>query len=94
MSKIKSGLVLIAIGIGMNVMGRVMASQPWVLTSPSPIFIGFFVLLMVASLVVGLFGVFRLIAGLLGRKKPAEAPRVTSPNNGVWPPPPKPPDAS
>ena len=70
-----------------------MASQPWVLASPSPMFIGFFVLLTVASLVVGLFGVFRLLVGLLGRKKPVELLKGRPPTEGVWPPAPKPPDA-
>ena len=98
MSKVKSGLILIAVGIGVNVIGMnvlvLLMTQHWVLTPPSPIFLGFFVLFMVASLMVVLFGVFRLIVGLLGRKKPAETPRVTLPNEGVWPPAPKPPDAS
>lgn len=92
MSKLKSGLVLIAIGISVNVIGRVMISQPWVLASPSPVFIGFFTLLMVASLIVGLFGVFRLVVGLLGRRRRAELLGITSPSEGVWPPAPKPPD--
>lgn len=94
MSNVKSGLILIAVGIGMNVTGRVMASQAWVLASPSPMFIGFFVFLAIASLVVGLFGVFRLLVGLLGRKKSVGLSRVTPPSEGVWPPAPKPPDAT
>lgn len=89
MSKVKSGLVLVAVAIGMNVTGRIMASQLWVLASPSPMFIGFFALLMVASVVVGLFGVFRLVVGLLTRKKRDEPSEIIPPTEGVWPLPPK-----
>ena len=90
--KVKSGLVLIVIGIGMNLTGRTLGTQAWVLASPSSVLAGFFALLMVASLVVGLFGLFRLMVGLLGQKK---TPLVesASPSENTWPPAPKSPDA-
>ena len=79
-----------AVAFAMNMTGRFMLSQAWVITSTSLLVAGFFALLMVASLVVGLFGLFRLIVGLLIRKKQSHSIGATSPREGVWPPAPQP----
>jgi len=92
MSKTISGLILIAVGVGMYQAGQMLASLsfplPWALVYP---LIG---LLEFASLVVGLFGLFRLIVGFFSPKKKATAARETPPGKGVWPPAPKPPGAA
>ena len=51
---------------------------------------GFFALLMVVSVVIGLFGMFRLIVGLLSRKKQVAPSEMTLPSEDFWPPAPKP----
>ena len=90
MSKTKSGLILIAVGAGMYLTGQMLASLPQ--TAPAPpwtpvtlltVFLGF------SSMVVGLFGLFRLIVGLLSRKKQVIVESDAPPSEGVWPPAPK-----
>jgi len=87
MSKTKSGLILIAVSAGMYLIGPMLAFRPsplpWALTYSLIEFLEF------ASLVVGLFGVFRLIVGLLSRKTQAKITNEPPPADGVWPPAPK-----
>lgn len=68
MSKTTSGLILIAVGVGMYLAGQVLSSIRWVLVSQSWV-------LVFAALVVGLFGLFRLIVGLFSPKKEVKAAR-------------------
>ena len=65
MTKVQSGGLLLGIGIVLNVIGRLVAPQ--VRASQNVTFAGLLVVLMLASVVVGLFGIFRLIVGLLNR---------------------------
>lgn len=81
MSKTKSGLTLIAIGIGIYQADQMLASPLMGLVA-------------FASMVVGLFGLFRLIVGLLSPKKQTKAGSEMPPSEGVWPPAPKPPGAA
>ncbi len=87
MSKTKSGVILIAIGAGMYLIGQMFASLP----SPIPWALTFALvgLLEFASGVVALFGFFRLIVGLLSRKKQAKITSEPPHAEGVWPPAPK-----
>ena len=65
MTKTKNGLILIGTGILMNVMGRILMG---LLRDTNGVVIsGFFALWMLASAVVLLFGIFRLIMGLISR---------------------------
>ena len=91
MTKIKSGVILIAIGIAMNLVGRVVAVGTDAKTSPSVMVAGILALWMIASVVVCLFGLFRLIAGLVSKKR-QPAPMQAQDQEGTWPPAPKPPD--
>jgi len=71
MTKTKSGLILIAIGVGLNIIGT-FASR-FHLPVPSLLILAIFrSVLMLASVVVILFGFFRLIVGLVSRKKRVE----------------------
>ncbi len=91
MTKIKSGLILIAVGIGLNIFGRLVATFAPTLMASLPI-TGTLALLMVASVVLVLFGIFRLIVGLVSKKEQAKTSSAMSVDNTVWPPAPKPPD--
>lgn len=92
MTKGKSGAVLIAVGVAMNLVGRVVAVGMDAKTSPSVMVAGILAFWMIASVVVCLFGLFRLIAGLV-RKKRQPAPTQAQDQEGAWPPAPKSPDA-
>ncbi len=91
MIKIKSGVILIAVGVAMNLVGRVVASDTDAKTSSSVMVAGILALWMIASVVVCLFGLFRLIAGLVSKKR-QPAPTQVQDQEGIWPPTPKPPD--
>lgn len=69
MTKIQSGLTLIGTGIVLNVVGRLVI--PFTRSSPNVIVAGVMALWMIASLVLVLFGLFRLIAGLVSKTPPA-----------------------
>ena len=92
MSKTKSGFLLIVLGFCLNLGGRSLIAHSDTPTVESPAFAGFIALLMVASLVIGLSGVFQVIIGLAARKK-AKPTAFLPHEEGVWPPAPKPPDA-
>lgn len=90
MSKTKSGLLLIAVGVGMYQIAQMLTSLSrmphalsWIPVSLLIGPLGFF------SLVMGLFGLFRLIVGLLSQKKQAKTNSEPPPGEGVWPPAPK-----
>ncbi len=92
MSKTNSGLLLIVAGVAMNVAGQMLGSVqlplPWALAYPLT------GLLVFASLVVGLFGVFRLFVGQFSPEKRVKPEEDRPPAEGVWPPAPKPPGAA
>ncbi|MEO7714569.1 MAG: hypothetical protein ABIY70_00065 [Capsulimonas sp.] len=98
MSKIKSGLILIAVAIGMNLIGRGLALGLGTITVDSPSWLNpffgmaytvFLMVWMLASLVIGLFGAFRLVAGLLVRRQRAKQGVAAPVPAGAWPPPPR-----
>lgn len=65
MTRVHSGLIMIGAGILMNVVGRLLMAATS--GSPNPALAGFFLVWMAASVVLGLFGLFRLITGLVRR---------------------------
>jgi len=69
MSKVQSGLLFIGIAVLVNLGGRLLPALPP--GSQNIGYAGFVVVLMLGSLVFGLFGLFRLISGLL-QKKPKD----------------------
>ena len=93
MSKTKSGIILIGIGIAMNLLGRVAVlshSSPSAPSQTELVFSMFMALWMCASVVVVLFGIVRLVWGLLTRKKVSVSPGQESApiDPTLWPPPP------
>jgi hypothetical protein len=71
MSKIQSGMLLLAIGIGLNVLFRSLpgnshAATPETVTGLDVARAFAIMLLTLASVVIGLFGAFRIIVGLIG----------------------------
>ena len=66
MSKVQSGGLLIGIAILLNITGRFLA--PAIRSSQNVTVAGLMALLMVASIVIGLFGLFRLVSGLAGKR--------------------------
>ena len=70
MSKAQSGLILIGIAIVMNVAGRLIPSPKPGGDNPAAAMLlsGIILALMFASVVIGLFGLYRLVGGLLTRK--------------------------
>lgn len=93
MTKTTSGLTLIAVGVGLNIAGRlVLRLHP---AAPSLLILaGSQAILMISSVVVALFGLFRLAVGSMSRKKPAEACANPAVDETIWPPAPKPPEDS
>lgn len=63
MSKKQSGFILILIAVIMNVVGSLLSSVAN--TTGSAALVGFVALLMFSAVVVGLFGLFRLMVGLI-----------------------------
>jgi hypothetical protein len=63
MNKVQSGAVLIIAGILMNIAGRFFP------TPHDVIFAGCIAVWMIASVVIGIFGLFRLISGVV-KKSP------------------------
>lgn len=93
MTKTKSGLVLIVVGVGLNVLGRFTLRLP--LPVPSLLFkAGLEAILMIASVVIILFGLFRLIVGLLSNNKQTKPDVNAATDDTIWPPAPRPPDAT
>ena len=70
MNKIQSGLILIVAGIGLNVLGRLLI--PVTRPNPSVVVASLMAIWMVASLVLVLFGLFRLIVGLVTKNNSAK----------------------
>ena len=66
MSKVQSGGLLIAIAVLLNIGGRFLPLGAR--DSQSAGSATFLAILMFASVVVGLFGLYRLISGLVGKK--------------------------
>jgi hypothetical protein len=66
MSKTQSGLILIGVAIAVNLVMRLLVGA--IDNSQSVGFVGLMAVVMIASLVIGLFGLFRLISGLLSKK--------------------------
>lgn len=66
MSKTQSGLILIGIAIVINLVGRLLLGVTR--DSNNVGIAGFMALIMLASVVMGLFGLFRLISGLISKK--------------------------
>ncbi len=67
MSKVQSGLVLIGVGVAMNLLGRLFLT---VVRSLSNLLLtGLMAFWMFASVVVALFGLFRLVVGLVSRNR-------------------------
>jgi hypothetical protein len=66
MSKTQSGLILIGIAIVINVVSNLLAATTR--NNQNASIAGFVALLMFCSVVVGLFGLFRLISGLLSKQ--------------------------
>lgn len=90
MTKTKSGVILMAVGIDLNLIGRfsLMLHPPL----PSLLAVAAFqALLMVASAVLVLFGLFRVLISLFSRKKQIKAYPAAPVDETVWPPAPKPP---
>lgn len=92
MTTAKSGVILIAVGIGMNLVGRVVVLETAAKSSHSPALAGAMALWMIVSVVICLFGFFRLVMGWMSKKKQRE-PMQTEAKEGTWPPAPKPPGA-
>lgn len=65
MTKVQSGLIFIIIGVVMNVLGRL--ALPAVRNSASVPLAGLIAAWMIASVVVALFGLYRLIVGMANR---------------------------
>ncbi len=66
MNKTQSGGLLIGIAVLLNIVGRLMLAATR--ASQNVVIAGLLAILMLASVVIGLFGLFRLISGLLNRK--------------------------
>jgi hypothetical protein len=66
MSKVQSGAVLIGIAVLVNVVGRIL--QAAMHGGQNVGSAGFLAIVLTASVVVGLFGLFRIISGLLAKK--------------------------
>ena len=88
MTKTKSGVILMAAGIGLNLLGRLsLMLHP---SLPSLLAVAAFqALLMFASAVLFLFGLFRVIVGLFSRKKQTKAYPAAPVDDTVWPPAPQ-----
>ncbi len=92
MTKIKNGFILIAAGVGLNIFGRL--AMRFLPAVPSLLVWAFaLTCIAFASIVLVLFGFFRLIVGLVTRKKQTSASPVIVADDSVWPPAPKPPDS-
>ena len=79
-----------AVGIGLNLLGRFSL----MLLPPLPSLLAvaaFQALLMIASAVLVLFGLFRVLVGLFTKKKQAKAYSTAAVDETVWPPAPQPP---
>ncbi|MBV9865445.1 MAG: hypothetical protein JO316_08855 [Abitibacteriaceae bacterium] len=72
MNKVQSGLLCIGLAVLMQVVGRLLitAMRP----SPNVVLAGLMALWMFVSVVLLLFGLFRLITALLHRERPAPPP--------------------
>ena len=66
MSKVQSGGILIGVAVLVNVVGRLLLAATR--GGQNVGVAGLLAILMLASVVVGLFGLFRLISGLLSKK--------------------------
>ncbi len=67
MSKIQSGLIFIVVGIVMNLLGRLII--PATRANPNVVVAGLMAIWMIASAVLVLFGLFRLIVGLVTKHR-------------------------
>ena len=98
MRKIKSGLFLIAAGVGLNIFSQFTLK----LLPPGPsglVMAVSLLFLMIAPAVLILFGVFGIVFGLLNKNRvttyevtPDNA--TTAADDTIWPPTPKPPKAT
>ena len=90
MPKTKNGLILMTVGVGLNLLGRLWLRFHSAL--PSLMMIALFqALFMLASVVLVIFGLFRVIVGLFSRKKQIKAYPAAPVDKTVWPPAPQPP---
>jgi hypothetical protein len=62
MSRVQSGLVLIGVGVALNVIGRVLSAVAG--QQQGLIGAGLLLIIMLSSVVVGVFGIVRLVIGL------------------------------
>ena len=67
MTKVQSGLTLVAIGIMMNIVGRVIISH--INGNHNVALASFMAVWMIASAVVPLFGLFRIVMGLRSKNQ-------------------------
>jgi hypothetical protein len=65
MNRTQSGVALILVGIVMNVLGRLLTTLVGPPQNPALAMLA--LLWMVAAVVIGLFGLFRLITGMVRR---------------------------
>jgi len=63
MSKTQSGLLLVGVGVALNILGRLVS--PLAREQQSVGVAGALLILMLASVVVGLFGIVRLVTGVI-----------------------------
>ena len=71
-TRTKSGLILVAVGISLNLLGRIikpMVPAQTVVAEIGLVVAVLFALLMFASVVLVLFGLFRLVAGLISDRQ-------------------------
>jgi hypothetical protein len=71
MNTIQSGLIFIVAGIVMNLLGRLII--PATRANPNVVTASFMAVWMIASVVLVLFGLFRLVVGLVARDR---SPRI------------------
>lgn len=63
MKKTHSGLALIGVGVGLNMVGRLLSAP--IGERQSLVLAGALLALMILSVAVGLFGIVRLVVGLI-----------------------------
>jgi hypothetical protein len=71
MNQVQSGLIFIVVGIVMNVLARLII--PATRANPNAVVASLMAAWMIASVVFVLFGVFRLIVGLVTKNRPPKA---------------------
>lgn len=71
MNKIQSGLILILVGIVLNVLGRLII--PFTRANPSVLIASVMAIWMIASVGFVLFGLFRVIVGLVTKNRSPKA---------------------